>query len=227
MQFEKNPDGTDKLDEQGNPIPVKVIDEKELEAAKEKENLVNEIKDLRVKLGVTEALLKDKAENPPVDPNRILTDEEKLELLLDKKLKEREALNAQANKTAAFERFIKENKEFSPENDPTGLKRDALQKKFNSFNTEGLSKIEEFLPIIGDAKRLLQSPDSQVDISKGNNPYPNPPTPRGMPPAKPDEVLSPKELKLVQITGKTKEQILKLKLKNPDYFRSLLDFVRD
>ncbi len=228
MEYKKNPDGTDMLDENGQPIPVEITDDKDKEAAKEKENLVNEIKDLRVKLGITEALLKDKKEEPPkVDPNKVLTDEEKLELLLDKKLKEKEALSAQANKTAAFEKFVTENKEFNPENDPTGIKRGALQQKFNQFNTDGLSKVEEFIAVIGDAKTLLLGNDTPADTTRDKILYSNPGKIHIDPTGKKDIGLTPKELKLAQTTGKTKEQILKLKLNNPEFLEGLLEYVRD
>jgi DNA-binding phage protein len=228
-EYEKNEDGTDKLDEQGNPIPVtKVTDVKDTEVAKVNEGLVEQIKELRLKLGVTEGLLKEKEQNSGFDPNKVLTDEEKLEALLDKKLKEKAALDAKANKIAAFEKFIRENKEFDPGNDPTGLKRDALQKKFNQFNTDGLSKVEEFLPLIREAKILLLGNDSPVDTTKGDlNPYSNPGKTYNNPPVNKSTELTPKELKLAQQTGKTREQILKLKLSNPEYLEGLLSYVRD
>lgn len=228
MEFEKNPDGTDKLDEQGNKIPVTIIDDKEKEAAKEKEKLVSEIQELRLKLGVTQGLLDAKKTKPPViDPNHVPTDEEKLEALLDQKLKEREALNAKANKTAAFEKFVTENKEFDSENDPTGLKRKALQDKFNQFNTEGLSKVEEFISVIGDAKKLLPGNDSQVDTTRETNLYSNPGKTNNLPPRKPNDELSPKELKLIAQSGTTKERIMKLKATNPEFLEGLLQYVRD
>ena len=227
MEFEKNEDGTDKLDENGQPIPVKVIDEKDKEFAKVKDQLVGEITELRTKLQITQGLLDKKKEEPEVDPNKVLTDEEKLEALLDKKIKERDALNAQANKKAAFEKFVAENKEFSSENDPTGLKRNALQEKFNRFNTDGLTKVEEFLSVIGEAKTLLLGNDSPVDTTKEKNPYSNPPKAPNNPPSKRNDELTPKELKLIAQSGTTKERIMKLKATNPEYLRSLLEYVRD
>lgn len=227
MEFEKNPDGSDKLDEQGNKIPIEIIDDKEKEAAKVNAQLVEEIKELRLKLGVTQGLLDAKEKEPEIDPNKVLTDDEKLELLLEKKLKEKDALNAQANKKAAFEKFVAEHKEFDPENDLTGLKRDALQKRVNQFNTDGLKTVEEFLSVIGDANKLLQGNDNTVETTREQNLYSNPGKVNNSPNGKKEEILTPKELKLAQQTGKTKEQILKLKLKNPEYLEGLLKFVRD
>jgi len=226
MEYKKNQDGTDELDEQGNPIPVTITDEGK-ESAKVQAQLVDEIKDLRLKLGISEALLKDKEEKKPETPPGELTDEQRLEALLDKKLNEKAASDAKANKKAAFEKFIAENKEFNPDNDSTGLKRDALQKKLDRFNTEGLFSVNEFLTVIGEAKTLLLGNDNQADTTKDKNPYSNPQRSPNTPEGKRDEGLTPRELKLAQITGKTKEQILKLKLKNPEFLAGLMDYVRD
>ena len=227
MEYQKNEDGTDLLDDDGNPIPVEIADDKVKEVAKVNTQLVEEIKDLRLKLGITEGLLKDKDKKPEIDPNKQLTDEEKLELLLDKKLQEKEALDAQANKKAAFEKFVTDNKEFNPENDPTGLKRDALQKKFNRFNTEGLTNVDDFLTVIGEAKTLLLGNDKPIDTSKSINSYSNPGKINNNISGGRESKLTPKELKLAQQTGKSEEQILKLKQKNPEYLEGLLEYVRD
>lgn len=224
MEYKKNEDGTDMLDENGNPIPVEITDEKEKEAAKVIGNLVEELKESRLKLAITQSLL-DEKNKPPVEA-KPLTDEEKLELAIAKKLAERDASNAQVNKKTAFEKFITEHKEFHPDNDPTGLKRAALQNKFNRFNTDGLTTIDEFTTVIGDAKKLLLGNDIPIDTSKGTN-LNSFPTPKSDPSGKQNEELSPKELKLSQMPGSTKEKIIKLKLKNPEYLDTLLKFIRD
>jgi len=226
MEFEKNPDGTDKLDEQGNPIP-KVTEHKDDEVAKVNAQLVEELKEERVKIALLEGILKEKETVIEKQPKAPETDEEKLEALLDKKIKERDALNAKANKTAAFEKFITENKEFHPDNDPLGLKRKALQQKLDQFNTDKLTTVEEFSAVIGDAKSLLGGNDNHVDTTKGQNPYSNPPRSNPNPNGRKDDELSPKEMKLIQTTGKTKEQILKLKAKNPEFLAQILEHVRD
>lgn len=227
MEYQKDENGVEILDEQGNKIPLEITDNKEKEAAKVQADLVSEIQELRLKLGVTQGLLDAKDTPPVIDPNKVLTDEEKLEALLDKKIKERDALNAQANKTAAFEKFVTEHSEFNPENDPTGLKRDALQKKFNQFNTDGLSKVEEFISVIGDAKTLLLGNDSPADTTRETNLYSNPGKQNNPPPAKRNDELTPKELKLITQSGTTKERIMKLKATNPEFLEGLLAYVRD
>ncbi len=227
MEFEKNPDGTDKLDEQGNPIPVKIKDNKDEESAKVIGNLVEELKESRLKLGIAEGLLKANAEKKKEEEPKPLTDDEKLDALLDKKFQERQAAEAINNKKIAFEKFILEHKEFHPENDPTGLKKDALQKRFNEFNVESLKTVEEFTSKIKDAKTLLMGNDNPLDISLGKIPNSEIPVPGANPAGRKVEELTPKELKLAQTTGKTKEQILKLKISNPEYLKTLLEYVPD
>ncbi|MFW9881115.1 MAG: hypothetical protein ACFFG0_49260 [Candidatus Thorarchaeota archaeon] len=234
-EYQKNDDGSFKLDEQGNKIPIEVVEKSELEVANENiANLVEEIKQVRLEKGIAEGLLKEykesKENKPEVKdkPESELTEEEKLNLLVDKRLKEREASSAQANKKAAFEKFVTENKEFDPENDPTGLKMGALRKKFDQFNTDNLTTIDEFLSVIKESKILLLGNDKKVEISRDDkNPYSNPPKINNNPDGKKPDELSPKELKLATQTGKTKEQILKLKQKNPEYLASLLEYIHD
>lgn len=226
MEYKKNEDGTDMLDENGQPIPVAITDETEKESAKVIGNLVEELKESRLKLGIAEGLLKAQAENIPEGEPEPLTDEKKLELAIAKELAKRDASNAENNKKLAFEKFITDNKEFHPDNDPTGFKRTALQDKFNRFNTQGLISIDEFTTVIGDAKKLLLGNDIPIDTSKGK-PLNSFPTPGNNPSGKKDEELTPKELKLSQMAGNTKEKIIKLKLKNPEYLETLLKFVRD
>ena len=228
MEYEKNPDGTDKLDENGNPIPVEIANT-ESEADKlVKTQLVQEIKDLREKNALQKALLDaTKGEPETPKPAEALTDDDKIAAAVEKILQQKQSSDAKANKTAAFEKFIATNKEFHPENDELGLKSAALLKKFNQFNTEGLVTIDEFLVVIGDAKRLLVSNDSPQDPSKDTKtPYPNS-TPRGTQQGREESKLSPKEKKLAETTGRTEEQILKMRQKHPDFLESLLEHIRD
>lgn len=226
MEYKKNEDGSDALDEQGNPIPVDNTDKNpEDDNKKVIANLVEELKELRLEKGIIQDLLdakKTEEEKPKVG-----SDEEKITQLVEKTLKEKESLNAKANKKAAFEKFVIENKEFHPENDAAGLKRQALEKKFNQFNTGELTSIDEFYSVIGDAKSLLTGNDNRSENQRDKNPLPNPPTPKSDPSGKVPSELSPKEIKLMEQTGRTKEQILKIKKSHPDFFEELLEHVRD
>lgn len=227
MEYKKNADGTDFLDENGNKVPIEVTNDTD-EAAKVKAQLVEELKELRLQNGLMKGLL-EKANTPPEplpDPNKVLTEDEKIALKVKEILNSEKASDAQANKKAAFEKFVTDDMEFNPENDPTGLKRDALQKKFNQFNTDGLSTVEEFMAVIGDAKTLLKGNDTRLEPSKVKTPYSNVPTPQSKPNGREEEVLSPQEIKLADSTGRTKEELLKIKLKHPDLVRDLLEFVK-
>lgn len=225
MEYKKNQDGTDMLDENGQPIPVEVTDDKK-ESAKVIADLVEELKVSRLKASTAEALLAANAEKKPEGEPKPLTEEEKIEKIVEETLSKKLAADAQENKKLAFEKYITEHKEFHPDNDPTGLKRKALQDKFDRFNTEGLKTVEEFLTVIGEAKTLLLGNDTEVDTTTRKN-LDSFPTPKGDPAGRQPEVLSPKELKLAQMPGNTKEKILKLKAKNPDYLAELLKYVRD
>lgn len=228
MEYKKNADGTDMLDENGNPIPVEITN-KGTEADKIKAALaplVEEIKELKTSNSLLKDMIKNNEKPTPLEPAKPLTDDERIAQIVNSVLQKEKSSDAQANKIAAFEKFVTENKEFHPDNDPTGLKRDALQKKLDSFNTGHLTKVEEFLTVIGDAKTLLMGNDSSQDTSRGNQ-IPNSPTPKGSPSGKQDEILTPRELKLAEQTGRTKEDILKMKTKHPALLQDLLDYVRD
>lgn len=229
MEYKKNDDGTDMLDENGNPIPVEpqtpVGEPDAITAALAP--LVEEIKGLRTSNSMLKELLDKKNEEPvpPVQPAE-LTEEDKIAAVVTKVLSAQNSSNAQANKKAAFEKFVAANKEFHPENDTLGLKTEALKKKFDQFNTEGLHTVDDFLAVIGDAKRLLVGNDTPQEPSLDINKLPSSPTPRNQPQAKNDEDLTPLELKLAEQTGRTKEQILKMKLRHPDLLADLLQHVR-
>lgn len=224
MEYQKNEDGTDKLDENGNPIPVEITPEV-VEDDKDTtiNNLVEELKAERLAKGILADLLKDKKEE--VTP-AVLTEDDKIAQKVKEILQQEKSSNAQNNKKLAFEKFISDNKEFHPENDSLGLKRGALERKFNQFNTAELETVEQFLSVIGDAKRLLVGNDTPQETPSGVK-IQNSPTPKTNPPSRDSTELSPKEQKLAETTGRTKEQILKLKAKHPDLLEGLLEHVRD
>lgn len=226
MKFKKNADGTDMLDANGNPIPEVNTDVTVEEAARLKQvndALVEELKQERKKKQelAEELARKNNPPAPAPEPSQI---EKEVEAVLAKK----EASKAQANKSAAFEKFISLNKEFHPENDPTGLKRQALETKFNRFNLQGVIEERDFFDAIKDAHRLLGGTDTPPVISKEiPNPYSTTPTPTPTPTPAPDGDLTPKEKKLMEKSGWTKEKLLKLKADKPDYLESLLVHIRD
>lgn len=226
MKYKKNSDGTDMLDENGNPIPEEntngqgdeTITPEEVKRLKDAEaSLLKEVTDLRKK---NRELSEKKEPVVPPNPND-------LEQVVKKVLTEEKMANVKSMKDKTFERFIIENKEFHPDNDPTGLKREALQNKLARFNTDLVNDPEEYFEMIKEAQLLLNGNDTRSNTSTVNNPYSSTPPSRMIPHKVVEDKLSPKERKLVERGSATEEQILKLKAKNPSYLASLLATVRD
>ena len=189
----------------------------------DKNNLVEEVKDMRVnnrKLKEQVELLTKEPEPTPAPD----TDEDKTKDIVRTVLKEDKALRAKGNQTAAFKKFISENKEFSEDNDPTGLKREALETKLKRFNQEGLESIEDFHSVIEDANALLGGNTSSkaTVVETTSTPVPsNDPIPQ------PSKDLNPKEEKLIESIGWDKDKYLKTRAKRPDYVEDLLAEIRD
>lgn len=228
MKYKKDSEGNDLLDEQGNPIPEEnanpsgdetITPEEAKELKEALKNVVEEVKDLRVKN--RELSEKIKPETPPVVPPVDDVTEKIKQVLAQEKMS-----SAEANKKAALEKFITNNKEFHPDNDITGLKRKALEDKLSRFNLSGMYSEEEFVGVFEEANLLLKRNDNSSKASMEQNPYSATPISKVTPP-KVDTELSPKEKILVERGSATKEQILKLRLEKPSYLASILERVRD
>lgn len=227
MNYKKNTDGTDMLDENGNPIPEDVnvnvndtISPEEVESIKKaKDALLAEVIELRKK--------NRELSDTKTPVNTQINDVNNTEEVVKKILHEEKMANVKLIKDKTFERFITENKEFHPENDKTGLKREALKNKLSRFNTDNISDPDEFYAVIKEAQLLLVGNDIQVNTSKVNNPYSSTPQTRITPGYVTEDKLSPKERKLVERGAATEEAILKLKEKNPSYLASLLANIHD
>lgn len=235
MEYKKNADGTDMLDEKGNPIPADKPNEggeeiaKEVTELKEKlTNVVEELKKERQEKGMYKELL-DKAKETPESPKTPDAEVDKIVNVVKEVLNQEKASKAKTNKQVAFERFITENKEFHPENDITGLKRKALEDKIaRRFNTDGLSEVEDFEQVIREAHILLKNNDSSFEVSKEvKNPYSTTPVSKTTPTVKDDKNLSVKEKKLIEQGSITLEKLLKLKETRPEFLEGLLEYVRD
>lgn len=202
---------------------AKNAEDKKLEDAKKDEvikNLVEEVKDLRLKNGTYKDLWEGAQKaTDPADP---------VSQKVEEILRQKEAARAKANKEAALAKFIADNKEFDEGNDPAGIKRQALINKFEAFNTSGLTESDQFYLVIKDAQRLLGGTDKPTVTSK-ENPYSSSgPGGSEIPKFKAeDSELSPKEKALMTKFGYSKEKIQNLKAKNPDFLESILDHVRD
>ncbi len=156
----------------------------------------------------------------------IVTDE--VAKKVEEVLAQKDLSRAKANKQAALDRFIKENKEFHEDNDIGGLKRQALEAKFNRFNTDGIVEIEDFTTLIKDAHRLLVGTDKQPE-SVSLNTYSSV-VPKSSGDSNKDEnkvEFSEGEQLLIKKTGVSKERILKLREKSPGFLQDLISRVRD
>jgi FtsZ-binding cell division protein ZapB len=145
-----------------------------------------------------------------------------------KALKKTEASKAESNKKSALEKFVREHKEFSSENDVTGKRREALEREFANFNTSSVVEQEDFEALIGKAHKLLGGDTtSETSGNKVITPYASIPVNNGTPRTAQDINLSDREEKLIAQVGWTKERYMKLKAKMPEsYISSLLSNVR-
>lgn len=206
----ENPKDEDELQEQINKLQAELDKEKS-----EKSNTVEEIKEMRLKIRELEdekRNLESKNSEPEDDVSK------KVKEILDGKEKER----SKKSKELALQKFFSENKEFHPDNDPGEIKRSALLREFNSFNTNGLLEVDEFVTVLNKAKRLVTTkinpePESTEITPKNDNNTPDP-TPKFNEPSK----LSSEERQLIKDIGWTEERFLKVKQSQPKYVESLL-----
>jgi hypothetical protein len=231
MKNKKDADGNDLLDENGNPIPEENMNangdesiSKE-EADELKKALANTVEELKVLRKKNQELTEKPPVVTPPNPDDEATKIAKVvkQILTDEKMS-----NAKTNKQVAFEKFITENKEFHPDNDPTGLKRQALETKLSRFNTDDIIDMGEYYDVIKEAQLLLTKNDSSSNTSKDiPNPYSSSSQSRVAPQKVVISELNPKEEALVKRGSATKEQILKMRVEKPAFLASLLERVHD
>lgn len=231
MNYKKDSEGKDLLDENGNPIPEGNTDDSKDESIGPEEvkdlkdalkSVVEEVKELRAK----NRELSEKI-NPPAPKEEVPADVTKIKEVLKSIMDEDKITNAEAIKKAAFEKFITSNKEFHPDNDVAGLKQKALIQKINQrFNLAGMTDEKDFIDVFEEASILLKKNDNSSKTQGPNNPYSSTPVSK-ITPGKVEDELSPKEKKLVERGSATKEYIMKLRIEKPAYLASLLERVRD
>jgi uncharacterized phage infection (PIP) family protein YhgE len=188
-------------------------------------NLVSEIQEERSKKQDNEA----KVTRLSADLDKLKQDLAKaapqgqpsVEDAVNKVLSARDQTTAAENRKTAEAKFKTANKEFHDENDQGGIKFGALIAKSKRLNAEGLKTEEDFIGLLSEAKVLLMN--SQNNGGQNFNPSAHSPAGSSFTPkiTDPNE-LDPKELKLIDHLGWTKETYLKHKTKRPSYVRSLL-----
>lgn len=186
----------------------KELVEKVATLTQDKENLVNEIKELRGKKApeIDEAVIETKAK-------------EIVERVLNEKTNEKSG----EAKTIAEEKFKNKFKEFKPENDPGGIKYAAFQKTLARMNLSGLKTTEEFLETFEDAYLVLNKKSIKEGTYSNQSDF-NHELGGNIKEVDADD-LSPKELKLIKQQGIDKAAYLKMKEKRPAYVRELLHWI--
>lgn len=195
----------------------------------EKDNLVGELKEDRTKRQEMNSKIDElqKALTEATQKAATAGTQPDVAEVVNAVLNDRDASRAKSNKVAALERFVNEHKEFHDDNDPTGKKREALETTLSRFNTEGLTEVDDFYSVIGDAARLLganTAPQAGGEKTQ-ENPYSSTPKQSLTPKVTDDSDLDARELKLIEQNGWTKERYVKLKEKMPAYVQSLLSYV--
>lgn len=220
---------SEKENVQVTPEQVEELKSKIAALETEKANIVGELQDDRKKrqdLQEEVNLLKTSLEDATkknlesTDPKDVL---QTVSALLDQKLGERDASVAKGNKTAAIERFVNENKEFHPENDTTGKRREALENAIAMFNTGGLVSESDFYQVVKNAHRVLGGNTTPSDPAP-QNPYSSTSPSSTDPKPSGDPELSAGEKRLIEKNGWTKDRYLALKAKNPGYMEKLVSY---
>lgn len=218
MEIEYTPEQIKELETKA-ALAEQLAQEKERVEA-ERNGVVEEMKELRTKKQELEDLIKSGAENRgAADPAQLAKE------AVEAVLRERESKQIEMTRVEFEAKFKASNPEFQSSNDVGGLKWEAFKKVLNRFNLSGLSKESDFAEIYSDAMSILKKadnkkPDTQV------NPYSFTPTSRGTPGQASDSDLSPAENRLLEKTGYSKEQWLKIKAKQPSFAQQILESVR-
>lgn len=156
-----------------------------------------------------------------VKKNDAEPEDKKIAEAIDRVFAQRTQVSAEANKKAAFAKFVAENTEYNPDNDQGGLKFAALKKEFEQFNTSGLVEKEDFESVIGKAHALLRGTDTTRRTDTPSIPSSTTSTPAA-PASIVQSKVSDEEKKLIERNGWTEEKYLKLKAKMPDYMNNLI-----
>lgn len=181
---------------------------------------VEELKELRKKKQDAEDLLKAKgALDSVVDPVQIARDAA-LSVINEEKSNQIETTRQE------FEaNFKASNPEFLPANDVGGIKFAAFKKVLDRFNLSGVTKVDDLKNIYSDALTIMNGVAYKPKTE--SNPYAFSPVSRSSIQETSDGDLSPKEQKLIESVGWTKEKYLKLKARQPGYISELVKQIKD
>lgn len=166
------------------------------------DNLLAELKDLRTK--------REGQGESTVDVDKKIADA----------LSAKEKEESGKNWDKALESFLKTHKEFHPDNDPSGIKKAALDRELKVLNRDGLTSVEELTSLLDKARILVTA-----NIAPVVDPvHLDPSLPRNdnAPVGSDVNKLSPKELRVIEQIGWTPERYLKLKAKDPVFVEKMI-----
>lgn len=192
-----------------NEEEIKTLTEKAAQVdklAQDKENLVNELKELRAK------------KTQEIDPSTI---EAKVNETVEKILSEKSNSLSTEARTKSEDNFKKRFKEFQPENDPAGLKYGAFQKTLAKMNLTSAKTEDEFAELYEDAYLVLNKKSIKEGSYSANQDFV--PAMGSNPREVDGNNLSQAELKLIKQQGITTEAYLKSKAKHPELYSSLIN----
>lgn len=162
-----------------------------------------------------------------VQKNNETPEEQKILSVVEKALAQRDQGDAEKNRKTAFDKFVAANKEYSPDNDPGGLKRSALERELATLKTwETAVEVDDLVGVIGKANTYLRGLDTSRQTNNTVQPYSSTTVSPSLIVQDPDADLSEQEKKLLAQNGMSKEKFLALKAKMPDFIETLLLQVR-
>ena len=176
----------------------------------ERDGVVSEIKELRTKKAELEEKLKPKDGGQSV--------EEIVAAQLAQAEKERQLKAVEQTQVSARNKFLAEHKEFLPENDPSGVRKAALESKLARFNLAGAKTEDDALEILNDAYELLSRKENSGGSQDGVQ---TPPATGGSSRHVGNSSLTAKELGVIQRIGWTREKYIQTKLKHPELVSEL------
>lgn len=129
-------------------------------------------------------------------------------------LAEEKKAQAKLNRERAWSRFLEKNKEFNPENDTSGLRKNAIENSLSRLNVSSSYSEEDFLRNLEDAKKLAFGEKSRPQEDFSSSDSSQPPVGSG-PESRSQAKLTPEQEELRKQKGWTPEKYLEMKAKYP------------
>ncbi len=181
---------------------------------KDVDNVVSELTDIRKKKQEVETELgKIKTSLPPAD---------EVEQKIARALAEKQSKDAERERAEAMEEFLSRRKEFSKDQDPSGLLKSELERKLSMFNLSAVMSKRDMLAVLEDAAGLVVKTPAR---SANDAPYASVPAGGGaQPPVGTDSAISDKERAMMQRLGWDNKKFLSMKASHPDFVEQMINY---